>query len=109
MDGQVPQRHVVLDAAHRPRALVRYGDDGPVGDSFPITRRSFTGDLACPAGTRQIPARPLAHRYDPVVCTSVDGTYLGVLEVDQLLRVLADEVDGHPGGRVPDDPGAVGA
>jgi EAL domain-containing protein (putative c-di-GMP-specific phosphodiesterase class I) len=108
IDGQVPQLHVVLDAAHRPRALVMYGDDGPVGDSFPITLRSFTGTSLAQLA-RQIPARPLAHRYDPVVCTSVDGTYLGVLEVDQLLRVLADEVDGHAGGRVPGDPGSVGA
>jgi len=38
------------------------------------------------------------------VCTSVDGRYLGVLEVDQLLRVLADEVEAQAGGPVPHHP-----
>jgi hypothetical protein len=32
-------------------------------------------------------------RFDPVVCTGTDGTYLGVVDVEQLLRVLADQVD----------------
>jgi EAL domain-containing protein (putative c-di-GMP-specific phosphodiesterase class I) len=107
-DEQATQLHVVLDAAHRPRALVMYGIDGPVGDAFPITLRTFTGTSLAQLA-RQIPARPLSHRYDPVVCTSVDGRYLGVLEVDQLLRVLADEVDGLARHQVPDGPGPVGA
>jgi EAL domain-containing protein (putative c-di-GMP-specific phosphodiesterase class I) len=93
-DEQPSELYVVLDATHRPRALVMYGADGPVGDSFPITLRTYTGTSLAQLA-RQIPARPLAHRYDPVVCTSVDGKYLGVLEVDQLLRVLADEVEGQ--------------
>jgi EAL domain-containing protein (putative c-di-GMP-specific phosphodiesterase class I) len=105
---QVPQLHVVLDAAQRPRALVMCGDDGPVGDSFPITLRTFTGTPLTQLA-RQIPGRPLAHRYDPVVCTSVDGKYLGVLEVDQLLRVLADEVDGPARGQVAVDSDPVDA
>jgi EAL domain-containing protein (putative c-di-GMP-specific phosphodiesterase class I) len=92
-EGQVPQLHVVLDEAHRPYALVMYGTDGPVGEPFPITLRTYTGTPLTQLA-RQIPARPLAHRYDPVVCTRTDGSYLGILEVDQLLRVLADEVDG---------------
>jgi hypothetical protein len=70
-----------------------YGTDGPVGEPFPITLRTYTGTPLTQLA-RQIPARPLAHRYDPVVCTRADGSYLGILEVDQLLRVLADEVDG---------------
>jgi EAL domain-containing protein (putative c-di-GMP-specific phosphodiesterase class I) len=93
-DEQLPQLHVVLDDAHRPRALVMYGADGPVGEPLPITLRAYTGTPLTQLA-RQIPARPLAHRYDPVVCTTMDGKYLGILEVDQLLRVLADEVDGH--------------
>jgi len=92
-EGQVPQLHVVLDEARRPYALVMYGTDGPVGEPFPITLRTYTGTPLTQLA-RQIPARPLAHRYDPVVCTRADGSYLGILEVDQLLRVLADEVDG---------------
>ena len=103
-----PQLHVVLDAADRPRALVMYGDEGPVGEAFPITLRTYTGTSLAQLA-RQIPARPLSRRYDPVVCTSVDGTYLGVLEVDQLLRVLADEVDGLSHGQLPDNPGPIGA
>jgi len=105
-DDDEPELHVVLDAARRPRAFVRYGNGGPVGDPFPITLRTLTGTPLAQLA-RQIPARPLSHRYDPVVCTSVDGQYLGVLEVDQLLRVLADEVDGLAREQV-DNPGPVG-
>jgi EAL domain-containing protein (putative c-di-GMP-specific phosphodiesterase class I) len=101
-----PQLHVVLDAAHRPRALVMYGRDGPVGDVFPITLRTLTGTPLTQLA-RQIPARPLSHRFDPVVCTSVDGKYLGILEVDQLLRVLADEVDDVAREHLPEDPGPM--
>jgi hypothetical protein len=86
------QVRVVLDAEQRPLALVRYGADGPVGDAFPITLRTFTGTPLTQLA-RQIPTRPLHHRFDPVVCTGVNGEYLGVLEVDQLLRVLADEAE----------------
>jgi EAL domain-containing protein (putative c-di-GMP-specific phosphodiesterase class I) len=107
-DEPLPQLRVLLDAAHRPRAMVMYGNDGPVGEVFPITLRTFTGTPLAQLA-RQIPARPLAHRYDPVVCTSVDGKYLGVLEVDQLLRVLADEVDALARKQAPDNPGTVGA
>ena len=106
-DEQVPQLHVLLDAAHRPRALLMYGSSGPVGDAFPITLRAFTGTPLTQLA-RQIPARPSSHRYDPVVCTSVDGKYLGILEVDQLLRVLADEADGQARELAPDKPDAVG-
>ena len=42
---------------------------------------------------RQVTARPPDRRFDPVVCTGTDGTYLGVVDVDQLLRVLADQVE----------------
>ena len=107
-DQPVPQLHVVLDAAHRPRALVMCGSDGPVGDVFPITLRTYTGTPLAQLA-RQIPGRPLAHRYDPVVCTGMDGKYLGVLEVDQLLRVLADEVEGLAARQFPDDPDPVGS
>jgi EAL domain-containing protein (putative c-di-GMP-specific phosphodiesterase class I) len=103
----VPQVHVLLDEAHRPQALVMYGTDGPVGEPFPITLRTYTGTPLTQLA-RQIPARPLSHRYDPVVCTSTDGRYLGILEVDQLLRVLADEVDHQRpdlGVPAPDTPG----
>ena len=48
---------------------------------------------------RQVTARPPAGRFDPVVCTGTDGTYLGV--VDQLLRVLADQVDSLGREQVP--------
>ena len=89
-----PQLRVLLDSAQRPRALVRYGTDGQVGEAFPITLRTFPSTPLTQLA-RQIPARALAHRFDPVVCTSVDGTYLGVVDLDQLLRVLADEVDGQ--------------
>lgn len=91
-DEPAPQLRVVLDGAHRPRALVMFDEHGPVGDTFPITLRTYTGTPLAQLA-RQIPARPLSHRYDPVVCTSADGKYLGILEVDQLLRVLADELD----------------
>jgi EAL domain-containing protein (putative c-di-GMP-specific phosphodiesterase class I) len=103
-EGPVPQLHVVLDEAHRPYALVMYGTDGPVGEPFPITLRTYTGTPLTQLA-RQIPARPLAHRFDPVVCTSADGSYLGILEVDQLLGVLADEVDGQPRVPASDPPG----
>jgi hypothetical protein len=101
---QASQLRVILDDGHRPLALVRYGPDGPVGDAFPITLRTFTGTPLTQLA-RQIPARPLAHRFDPVVCTGVNGEYLGILEVDQLLRVLADEVDALARERVPDSTG----
>jgi hypothetical protein len=70
-----------------------YGSEGPVGEPFPITLRAYTGTPLTQLA-RQIPARPLARRYDPVVCTTTDGKYLGILEVDQLLGVLADQIDG---------------
>jgi hypothetical protein len=92
-DEHVAQLHVLLDDARRPRALVMYGSEGPVGEPFPITMRAYTGTPLTQLA-RQIPARPLAYRYDPVVCTTTDGKYLGILEVDQLLRVLADQIDG---------------
>jgi EAL domain-containing protein (putative c-di-GMP-specific phosphodiesterase class I) len=93
-DDQPAQLHVLLDDARRPRALVMYGADGPVGEPFPITLRAYTGTPLTQLA-RQIPGRPLAHRYDPVVCTTTDGKYLGILEVDQLLRVLADQIEGQ--------------
>ncbi len=94
-DGVDALVHVVLDAARRPQALVMWASDGPVGDPFPITLRTLTSTSLAQLA-RQIPARPRRHRYDPVVCTNGDGTYLGVVEVDQILRVLADEVDARP-------------
>jgi EAL domain-containing protein (putative c-di-GMP-specific phosphodiesterase class I) len=86
------QVHVVLDAWHRPQALVLWGAHGPAGDEFPITLRT-TLETPLTHLARQISARPPDHRFDPVVCTGTDGTYLGVVDVDQLLRVLADQVD----------------
>jgi EAL domain len=90
--------HVVMDPARKPVSLVRGGSDGPVGSPIPITLRTFTGTPLAKLA-RQIPGRPVAHRYDPIVCTSADGTYLGVLEVDQILLVLAGELEAtaqHP-------------
>jgi EAL domain-containing protein (putative c-di-GMP-specific phosphodiesterase class I) len=84
--------HVVLDDLHRPRGLVLWGERGPAGDEFPITLRTSL-DTPLTHLARQISARPATQRFDPVVCTGTDGTYLGVVDVDQLLRVLADQVD----------------
>ncbi|MEP6761225.1 MAG: EAL domain-containing protein, partial [Sporichthyaceae bacterium] len=88
----VAQVHVVLDAWRRPQGLVMWGANGPAGDEFPITLRT---SLETPLThlARQISARPRPSRYDPVVCTGTDGTYLGVVDVEALLRVLADQVD----------------
>ncbi len=86
------QVHVVLDDLHRPRGLVLWGDRGPAGDEFPITLCTSL-DTPLTHLARQISARPATQRFDPVVCTGTDGTYLGVVDVDQLLRVLADQVD----------------
>jgi len=90
--GPAAQVHVVLDAWHRPQGLMLWGANGPAGDEFPITLRT---SLETPLThlARQVSARPAARRFDPVVCTGADGTYLGVVDVDQLLRVLADQVD----------------
>ena len=90
-DG-APRLHVVLDARQRPQALVLWGANGPVGEESPITLRTFV-DTPLTHVARQISARPASHRYDPVVCTSADGAYLGVVDVDHLLRVLADQLD----------------
>src|SRR5688500_2364987 len=86
------QVHVVLDDLHRPRGLVLWGERGPAGDEFPITLRTAL-DTPLTHLARQISARPATQRFDPVVCTGTDGTYLGVVDVEQLLRVLADQVD----------------
>lgn len=97
------QLHVVLDSAGRPQALVMLGNDGQTRDAFPITLRTYTSTSLAQLA-RQIPARPAAHRYDPIVCTSADGTYQGVLEVDQILRALADELVEQSRERVRVDP-----
>ncbi len=94
------QVHVVLDDLHRPRGLVLWGERGPAGDEFPITLRTSL-DTPLTHLARQISARPPTQRFDPVVCTGTDGTYLGVVDVDQLLRVLADQVDNLGRVRVP--------
>ena len=94
------QVHVVLDAWHRPQALVLWGAHGPAGDEFPITLRTSL-DTPLTHLARQISARPPTQRFDPVVCTGTDGTYLGVVDVDQLLRVLADQVDSLGREQVP--------
>jgi EAL domain-containing protein (putative c-di-GMP-specific phosphodiesterase class I) len=86
------QVHVVLDDRHRPRGLVLSGERGPAGDEFPITLRASL-DTPLTHLARQISGRPASQRFDPVVCTGTDGTYLGVVDVDQMLRVLADQVD----------------
>jgi len=99
-DWGTAQLHVVLDARHRPQALVSWGADGPTGEPIPITLRAFRGTPLTHLA-RQIPVRPATRRYDPVVCTSADGTYLGVVDVDQLLRVLADRVDSLARSPVP--------
>ena len=59
---------------------------------FPITLRTSL-DTPLTHLARQISSRPATQRFDPVVCTGTDGTYLGVVDVEQLLRVLADQVD----------------
>ena len=99
-DASTAQLHVVLDDRQRPQALVMWGPNGAAGDAFPITLRTSVGTPLAHLA-RQIPARPSSRRYDPVVCTSADGTYLGVLDVDQLLRVLADEVENLARNPVP--------
>ncbi len=100
------QLHVVLDAWQRPQALVLWGADGRGGVERPISlRASVTTPLTHLA--RQVSTRPEPHRYDPVVCTSDDGTYLGVVDIDHLLRVLADQVDSLGRVHVPTLP-AVG-
>ena len=92
VDHAHAQLHVVLDAWQRPQALMMWGAGGRAGAETPITlRTSVTTPLSHLA--RQVSTRPAPHRYDPVVCTSEDGTYLGVVDIDQLLRVLADQVD----------------
>ncbi len=101
------QVHVVLDAWQRPQALVLWGANGRAGPERPISlRASVTTPLTHLA--RQVSARAEQHRYDPVVCTSEDGTYLGVVDIDHLLRVLADQVDSLGRVQVPTLP-AVGA
>ena len=94
------QVHVVLDDSHRPRGLVLWGDSGPASNEFPITLRASLGTPLTHLA-RQISARPARQRFDPVVCTGTDGTYLGVVDVEQLLRVLADQVDNLGRVRVP--------
>ncbi len=95
-DGQSPgtpaQLVVLLDAAQRPQSLVLRGADGLPAKEKPITLRAFVGTPLTHLA-RQVSSRPAAHRYDPVVCTSADGGYLGVVDIDALLRVLADQVD----------------
>ena len=95
-DGQSPgtpaQLVVLLDAAQRPQSLVLRGADGLPAKEKPITLRALVGTPLTHLA-RQVSSRPAAHRYDPVVCTSADGGYLGVVDIDALLRVLADQVD----------------
>lgn len=74
--------------------------NGPAGDELPITLRTSL-DTPLTHLARQISSRPAARRFDPVVCTGTDGTYLGVIDVEQLLRVLADLVDGLGRAHVP--------
>jgi hypothetical protein len=83
---------VVLDSAQRPQALVLRAADGLPPKEKPITLRAHVGTPLTHLA-RQVAARPAAHRYDPVVCTSADGSYLGVVDIDALLRVLANQVD----------------
>jgi EAL domain-containing protein (putative c-di-GMP-specific phosphodiesterase class I) len=105
VDRADAQLHVVLDARQRPQALVLWGADGRAGVEWPITlRTSVTTPLTHLA--RQVSARPEPHRYDPVVCTGDDGTYLGVVDIDHLLRVLADQNDSLGRVHVPTLPAA---
>jgi hypothetical protein len=90
--------HVAVDRHSRPVALVVVeapspadaGLEGGAGQVAvrPLTSRSSLGtslrDMALQAMTR-----PAAYRYDPIVCTSEDGHYLGIVRVDRLLVELA--------------------
>jgi EAL domain-containing protein (putative c-di-GMP-specific phosphodiesterase class I) len=96
--GPGPIVHVAVDRHSRPVALVVVeapsppdaGLEGGAGQVTvrPLTSRSSLGtplrDMALQAMTR-----PAAYRYDPIVCTSEDGHYLGIVRVDRLLVELA--------------------
>jgi EAL domain-containing protein (putative c-di-GMP-specific phosphodiesterase class I) len=78
----------VLDAGKRPVAIVpRQGFFGGVARERPAMRIDLGEELAAVA--RRAMARPLAERFDPVVCCDGRGRYIGVVKVERLMEALA--------------------
>jgi EAL domain-containing protein (putative c-di-GMP-specific phosphodiesterase class I) len=93
----VPAVHVAVDRHSRPVALLLEGgpDDAAhdgsrtaPGEARPLSLRTQL-DTPLPELALQAMTRPERYRYDPIVCTSEDGAYLGIIRVDRLLTELA--------------------
>lgn len=86
--------HAVLDGRGRPVALVLVPSaaDGRL-EVRPVSLRTLI-DTPIEELALQAVTRPEAHRFDPIVCTSDDGVYQGIVRVERLLAELAD-----PAGR----------
>ncbi len=89
---------VVLDRVSRPIALAHMEEDGTgnrIVRTTPVTLRAFVTTPLRELALRAV-TRPAPYRFDPVVCTTEDGRYLGLVRIDRLLAELAGQTT--PGG-----------
>jgi EAL domain-containing protein (putative c-di-GMP-specific phosphodiesterase class I) len=83
----------VLDAGKRPVAIVpRHGLFGGDARERAPMRADLRESLAAVA--RRAMERPVAERFDPVVCCDARGRYVGVVKVERLVEGLTAVVDG---------------
>jgi EAL domain-containing protein (putative c-di-GMP-specific phosphodiesterase class I) len=83
----------VLDAGKRPVAIVpRHGLFGGGARERAPMRADLRESLAAVA--RRAMARPVAERFDPVVCCDARGRYVGVVKVERLVEGLTAVVEG---------------
>src|SRR3954454_13718948 len=83
----------VLDAGKRPVAVVpRHGLFGGGARERAPMRADLRESLAAVA--RRAMARPVAERFDPVVCCDARGRYVGVVKVERLVEGLTAVVEG---------------
>ena len=83
----------VLDAGKRPVAIVpRQGLFGGGARERRPMRADLRESLAAVA--RRAMERPVAERFDPVVCCDARGRYVGVVKVERLVEGLTAVVEG---------------
>jgi EAL domain-containing protein (putative c-di-GMP-specific phosphodiesterase class I) len=83
----------VLDAGKRPVAVVpRQGLFGGDARERAPMRADLRESLAAVA--RRAMERPVAERFDPIVCCDARGRYVGVVKVERLVEGLTVVVDG---------------
>lgn len=95
-DAESPVVHVVLDSRARPVALVLVPPSSSPSAVHvrPVSLRTLI-DTPVEKLALQAVTRPLEHRFDPIVCTSEDGAYQGIVRVERLLAELADPAPGR--------------